>query len=129
MQNKVRADLCAGIILIALAVMTIVSCGEEITKATNVSQVVDAHFKYEDIRFEYIEPKLYFTGKITNNSGVNLRQANFDAWCVVGGEQHTWDLTIRDFINGSTRTFDKNLGSFHPPECDDIAIEYRPQYD
>lgn len=85
------------VVLIALAIMTISSCGEEITKATTISQVIDAHFKYEDIQIGFErqlgynrEPAVnrfgqpifdaYLTGKITNNSGINLR-AYFDVDC------------------------------------------------
>ena len=135
-------EVCVGFVLIALAVMTIVSCGEEIPKAITVSQVEDAHFKYEDIQFEFIKKVgtrkewspahrtmvevsydyfvVYFLGKITNNSGVNLL-ARFQFLC--DGKYKYVHITRR-FAVGQTITFDRYLlDSFS--ECDDITLEYQ----
>ena len=77
------------------------------------------------------------TGEITNNSGVNISRPVFNVFCVVGGErveeEYLVHFIIDDFTDGSTRTFEQEV-DFHflyelKPLCDDIVIEYQPQYD
>ena len=157
-----RVVLVMGIMIIVFGML---SCGDGVTKATNLSQVVNAHFKYEDIRYEHIKGtdgrmatdvngrlaiEYAITGRITNNSGVNIERAEFRAFCISGGEWVANDshimlgryigtvpvrsVFIHNFTKGSTRTFEEAVLFIAPdrsnsvPLCEDIVIEYEPQY-
>ena len=115
MRNKVCVrSMVLGVVimLIWLVVGAMVSCGDGITKATDISQVVDAHFKYDDLHNEIVIAQegntvwdaYEFVGKITNNSGINIQNANFNI--NIG---HPIDpianIVINDFVTGSTREF------------------------
>ena len=126
--------------IIAIVLMSsLISCGgDSITKANDITQVVDAHFEYKDIKHEYTGIRkgglgdgrltYRFTGKIKNNSGINIRQANF--WIrVFQGERRLsmayGDITIEQFVNDTTREFESTA---YPEshDFDKITITYDP---
>ena len=139
------------ITLIGFLVGVIVSCGME--KATNIAQVVDGHFKYEDIRYElvktdeigghgggvwtYSDTRYFYdvSGKITNNSGIYIDRAEFDILFFKDGEQidDEW-FSIREFATGSTREFEASAVVWAPIRnqkklVDKVEIVYVPRSD
>ena len=141
--------LGAAIMLIGLTVMAIASCGE-VTKATNMSEVVDAHFKYEDVRYEatartrrseslFFKEEIFLreykiSGKITNNSGINIGLAEFDMLIFEDGGKSIKSgyVSIDYFDAGSTREFQVKLFLTAPPifgAPPRIEFEWSPPYD
>ena len=118
--------------IIAIALMCLlISCGgDSITKAGDITEVFNAHFQYKDIEQsvegaekqtgwggDYWSAGVLVTGKVKNNSGINIRNAKF----AVSGytekrkfiSNDKYDkagvfvefVTIKDFIDGETRGF------------------------
>lgn len=127
-------------IALAMLLFFTISCGESVTKARDISQVIDAHFEYKDIQYTkgdiirdgsladgYIPYN--FTGKIKNNSGINIREAHFwidlyqddeEVSIVYGG------ITIDSFANDETRDFGTR-GYLSPNETfNRVTLEYDP---
>lgn len=122
-----RVILVLGIIISVLAML---SCGDSVTKATSFSQVVDAHFKYSDIDIRCEEELYYWNysctvkGKVTNNSGLNIRYAEFVVSSTWNGERVQYNFTLFDFTAGSTREFERWFAS--DQKDGDVEIVYDP---
>lgn len=111
--------------IMLLLVVSLISCGvtgDSITKANDLSQVVESHFEYSKIKMEFSHSEgihaPYFskedrfadyyvtTGRIKNKSGINIREAYFWAHLYDGNDElDSQGFVIDDFIDNTTRDF------------------------
>lgn len=102
-----------------LLLMFLLSCGDSVTKARDISQVVDAHFEYSNLKVEHVGTSegsrrdtffvyttYHVSGTIKNNSGINIPEAKFYLRLYEDDSQiEETIITIDQLLDGSKRDF------------------------
>ena len=131
--------------IMLLLALSLVSCGDSITKAYDLSQVVDAHFEYSKLKSELVESRVEtaegkswnrtvdrykITGRAKNKSGINIREAEFWVHTYQGDDElgigGTAGFSIKDFIDNTTRDFETIEWVTPGKKPDRIVVTYRP---